>query len=36
MRKANTMMDSFAQWWFGVDIKPKRRIRRKKRVKTNK
>ena len=36
MRKANTMMDSFSQWWFGVDVKPKRRRRRKRRAKTNK
>ena len=30
------MMDSFAQWWFGVDFTPKRKKRRKKRGKTNK
>ena len=29
-------MDSFAQWWFGVDFTPKRKKRRKKRGKTNK
>ena len=36
MRKAKTMIDSFNQWWFGVEMKPKAKKRRKKRAKTNK
>ena len=36
MRKNSTILDSFAQWWFGVDFTPKRKKRRKKRGKTNK
>ncbi len=36
MAKPKTMLDSFAQWWFGEDFTPKKRKRRKKRAKTNK
>ena len=36
MAKTRTMLDSFAQWWFGDDFNPKRKKRRKKRGKANK
>ena len=36
MRKHGTLLESFSQWWFGVEMKPKAKKRRKKRAKTNK